>query len=282
MTTYRIKDWHDTFENHDSRKIKGALKWVQFPCRQDSTAFVKLSRTTQGTAAIGVFGVLVQLAARCPERGLLEDDKGPWTPERYADRFGLHDDSDSPEAQQYLAFAKDSWARLVRCGWLVSEEEKREMPGDAGRCREMPGDMPDTNKQTNIQDQQQQQSENGVVVVENSLLRKALADVGIVGKTLDELAKTAIEPSTVRAEASKITTNKGGTGALVNRLRVLAANPATPRPVTAPRPRETAPAPPVDPEAEKRRLRARLETASGAARRMIESELVKLEGQGAA
>jgi hypothetical protein len=276
MTTYRIKDWHETFENHDSRKIKGALKWVQFPCRQDSTAFVKLSRTTQGTAAIGVFGVLVQLAARCPERGLLEDDKGPWTPERYADRFGLHDDSTSPEAIEYLAFTKDSWARLIRCGWLVVAEQKT---GDAGRCREMPGDIPDTNKQTNKQDQQQQQSEDRVVVVvENPLLRKALTDAGIVGKTLDELAKTAIQPSTVRAEASKIATNKGGTGALVNRLREIAANPAQPKPVTAPRPHESAPAPPVDPEADKQRLRARLETASGAARRMIESELSKMEG----
>jgi hypothetical protein len=280
MTTYRIKDWHETFENHDSRKIKGALKWVQFPCRQDSTAFVKLSRTVPGTGAIGMFGVLVQLAARCPERGVLADDKGPWTPERYADRFGLHDDSDSPEAQQYLAFAKDSWARLVRCGWLVSEEEKREMPGDAGRSREMPGDLPDTNKQTNKQDQQQQQSENPVVVVvENSLLRKALADVGIVGKTLDELAKTAIAPSAVRAEASKIAANKGGTGALVNRLRELAANPAQPRPVTAPRPREVAPETPVDPEAEKQALRARLETTQGTtARRIIEKRLAELEG----
>jgi hypothetical protein len=64
----------------------------------------------------------------------------------------------------------------------------------------------------------------------------------------------------------------------VNRLREIAANPAQPKPVTAPRPHESAPAPPVDPEAEKQRLRARLETASGAARRMIENELSKMEG----
>lgn len=270
--TFAIKDWPETFEFNDSRKIKGALKWVRFPCRQDSTAFVKLSRTHEGVTAIGVFNILVQVGARCPVRGVLQDDNGPWTPERFAERFGLHDDPDSEDAQKYLAFVKDSWARLARVGWLVPVSKTGDLPASPGT----PGDLPD--KRNKREDIKQQQQDSVVVVVENSLLRKALADVGIVGKTLDELAKTAIEPSTVRAEASKIEKNKGGTGALVNRLRELAANPAPPRPVVAPRPVQPAPKPAVDPETEKRTLRKALQRATGRGKEVIEQRLRELEG----
>jgi len=85
---YAIKDWDDTFEINRSREVK-VKRWVAWPVRKDSEAFKKLTTSEGGMEAFGVFAYLVQLAARCPEPGVLVDDKGDITPERVAFRCGL-------------------------------------------------------------------------------------------------------------------------------------------------------------------------------------------------
>jgi hypothetical protein len=112
---------------------------------------------------------------------------------------------------------------------------------------------------------------------ETQARRKALRAAGInPGPVLDELTATNLRPSQIGLIAQQVKSQGGKGGVIVNALRDAAAKPPDERKPTSPH--ESAPAPPVDPEAEKQRLRARLETASGAARRMIENELSKMEG----
>jgi len=88
MTTYRIKDWNKVFEDYRSREV-AELEFVKWPVRRSSEAFYMLARTAEGMIAFGVFAILVQWAARCPLRGTLRDERGPVTPERFADRYGM-------------------------------------------------------------------------------------------------------------------------------------------------------------------------------------------------
>jgi len=142
-----------------------------------------------------------------------------------------------------------------------------------------------TDNRTQITDNREQQhhqhqctpSGDGGGGEETQARRKALRSAGInPGPVLDELTATNLRPSQIGLIAQQVKSQGGKGGVIVNALRDAATKPPDERKPTSPH--ESAPAPPVDPEAEKQRLRARLETASGAARRMIENELSKMEG----
>lgn len=115
--TYAIKDWANVFENYRSRELRGALKYVTWPTKQDSEVFCELSRTEAGTGALGMFGVLVQWAAKAPKRGILHDEKGPLTSDRYALRYGIT-----------VECAARFWSILVNAGWLTECENIETSP----------------------------------------------------------------------------------------------------------------------------------------------------------
>lgn len=85
--TWAIKDWNTVFENRRSRVVD-CLKWVQWPVQRDSESYRRLMSSTSGMIAYSVFAALVRIAAHCPTRGVLFDDKGDITPERVALRIG--------------------------------------------------------------------------------------------------------------------------------------------------------------------------------------------------
>jgi hypothetical protein len=109
---YAIKSWNDIFENNRSRTFDEP-KYVNWPVRRDSEGFASLMRDAKGMAAFGVFGALVQWIGRQPVRnrrhGVLADDKGPMTPERFAVRMGAP-----------IRDVRAAWDRLVSIGWLVT------------------------------------------------------------------------------------------------------------------------------------------------------------------
>jgi len=115
MTTYAIKDWNEVFETNITRRLS-SLRYVAFPTRQDSSAFVQLMRSANGIIAYGLFMALVQIAARCPRRGVLEDDRGDWTPARIAKRYG------TPIKVVQGAIEMLTSAEI---GWLVNVESAR-------------------------------------------------------------------------------------------------------------------------------------------------------------
>jgi len=126
MTVWKIKDWDKTFENYRSRELD-SVRYVTLRTTQDSEAFGVLMRTKEGSAAFGVFIALVQIAAKCPVRGVLEDEKGAWDAKRYSIRFGLP-----------LKAAEAAFDLLSKnpIGWLVnavSEESRTDRASTAHR-----------------------------------------------------------------------------------------------------------------------------------------------------
>jgi len=76
--TLRIKNWADNFEKADSKRCK-EMKWVAVPTKMDSKQFRKLARKPGGIEVFGIWILLVELAAKMPERGVLKDKDGDLT-----------------------------------------------------------------------------------------------------------------------------------------------------------------------------------------------------------
>lgn len=122
MMAYKIKDWDETFENYRSRELKEP-RYVSWPVRKDSESFQRLVRQPGGALAFGVFAYLVQLAARCPERGTLEDDKGDISPDRVAFRLGITN-KEAEQCFQLLSGQGVEW--LTSCNPVQSRAQSVE------------------------------------------------------------------------------------------------------------------------------------------------------------
>lgn len=71
-----IANWEEGFEIAQSRRRNGRLSWVAMPTRHDSRGYRRLIRSEGGVKHFACWIVLVQLAAKCPVRGVLADDQG--------------------------------------------------------------------------------------------------------------------------------------------------------------------------------------------------------------
>lgn len=79
MTTYRVANWSEIFENNRSKELK-KLTWVPVPNSHDSHGYATLVSRKNGPALYGAWMVIVQVASRCEPRGtLLRGGKIPHT-----------------------------------------------------------------------------------------------------------------------------------------------------------------------------------------------------------
>lgn len=85
---YSIRDWDQHFECAQSRKVKRDLTWVGIPCKHDGKSFRRLMMMTNGLTIYGAWILIVQIAAKCPTRGVLADPDGPLTTEDLAIKTG--------------------------------------------------------------------------------------------------------------------------------------------------------------------------------------------------
>lgn len=137
---YAIKDWNEVFEDRRSREV-ARLQFL--PCRvldSKSDAYASLVAQDGGVEAYGVFWALVLVAARCPVRGILADDRGVLTPLRM-----------SVKARIPLPIVERSIPLLSSpdVGWLVevpsaaSAGHQRVISGASAGCRQS-ADVPPT------------------------------------------------------------------------------------------------------------------------------------------
>lgn len=80
---YSIRDWDEHFEVSQSRKNKH-MRWVSIPTKHDGKSFRRLMLREDGTTIFCAWVLIVQVAAKCPRRGILADADGP------LDAFDLH------------------------------------------------------------------------------------------------------------------------------------------------------------------------------------------------
>ena len=142
MKAYRIRDWSRLFENSETRKLK-SLSWVPVPNKHDGAGYRALwenlpaSPETPGDfrGAPEVFAgwiLLLELASRCPERGLLVKDGRPMTPREMALKTG------APE-KLFVVALKELTSREI--GWI--EVAEVEIPGNFPTSPETSGASPD-------------------------------------------------------------------------------------------------------------------------------------------
>ena len=109
-----IKNWHIYFENGQTRRIKN-LTYSLSPVDHSSiTRKALLRKGAAGHTALAVFSELIDLATRCPQRGLLVDGAGPITLEHIASTTGLAQ-GDVELGLEVLASKEVAWITHVAC-----------------------------------------------------------------------------------------------------------------------------------------------------------------------
>lgn len=82
--TYSIIGWNELYENSQSRKCKD-LHWVPVPNAHDGEGFSHVMSHKKGAEIFTAFILILQVASKCPERGVLVNKKGvPYTAESLA------------------------------------------------------------------------------------------------------------------------------------------------------------------------------------------------------
>ena len=105
---YRIRGWDTSgFEVAQNSRTRGPLKWVALPTKHDGKGFRRLMRHEEGVAYFGCWCLLVQVAAKCPTRGVLADEDGPLS------AADMHLKTDVPADVMSRAIEA-----LIQVGWL--------------------------------------------------------------------------------------------------------------------------------------------------------------------
>ena len=73
--TLIVKGWSEHYETAASRKLENP-RWVAVPNRHDGTGFMELMDHPNGMAHFGAWVLILQVASRMPERGVLRTDRG--------------------------------------------------------------------------------------------------------------------------------------------------------------------------------------------------------------
>jgi hypothetical protein len=116
MNLYSIRDWDEHYEKAQTRKV-GKVQWVPFPVKHDGKTFRRLLAMPKGLEVFGAWCLIVQVAAKCPARGVLADESGPLTAEDLALKTGA-----SAKAME-MALSVLSNQRI---SWIVVSEYQRD------------------------------------------------------------------------------------------------------------------------------------------------------------
>ena len=225
---YAIKNWNGIFENNRSRQLDEPT-YVNWPVRRDSEGFASLMRDAKGMAAFGLFGALVQWFGRQPSTirraGVLADDKGPMTPERFAVRTGA-------QARDVRA----AWERLVSVGWLVSDgqvtADRPQHDRNTTATRPQRDDVmtvKSAGEDWRGEEQQQEKREGGGTPAAAAVLSpvlQALHDRGIGEPTASTLVAEGVTGADIAA-VERASDAGDGPGLWVNRLREAIAQRAS-------------------------------------------------------
>ncbi len=112
---YRINEWEKTFEKSQSKRAK-THHWVAMPIKHDGGGFRRISIQPNATDLFAAWCLIVQVAAKCPERGVLTDDTGrPFDSEDLAIKTGFKTE---------IFDAAFEFFSNQKIGWLTRSEVK--------------------------------------------------------------------------------------------------------------------------------------------------------------
>lgn len=110
---YAITRWSSRFENAQSRRTKDPNHSLM-PHELNSTQLEHLMKQESGPLALGVWHILIQIATRCPQRGLLVTEDGPHTDTTIAQACHLSE-GQIAQALNLLMSPAVGWLDIVEC-----------------------------------------------------------------------------------------------------------------------------------------------------------------------
>ena len=132
-TLYSVRGWESQFENSQSRKCT-RLAWVPIPNKHDGKSYRRLIELPNGPAIYAAWILILQVASKCPKRGVLADDDGPLDADDLAAKTGC------PAEHFVTAFEVLSSTRI---GWLESDSVKSTERKMGVRSQTTPSVLPD-------------------------------------------------------------------------------------------------------------------------------------------
>ena len=151
LPIYSIRNWETIYENHGTRKVR-QLTWVATPNKHDGRGFRRLMRMSNGLALYGAWHLILQVASKMPQRGVLADIDGPLTAQDIADKTGAPVDlvalsleaCSSPE----IGWIDRDGSRKKQRGTASHPDVAAQSPGDAAQSTGIPGNSASTDRQT--------------------------------------------------------------------------------------------------------------------------------------
>lgn len=111
QTLYSIRNWSEVFENSQSRQYQ-RLNWTPLPNKHDGKSYRRLISMADGPALYGAWVLLVQVASKCPQRGVLADQDGPLDAEDLSHKTGAPAEL-FVRAFEALTHSKIAWLEVV-------------------------------------------------------------------------------------------------------------------------------------------------------------------------
>lgn len=170
MKVYAVRNWNDLFEKSQTRKCD-KMQWVAIPVKHDGKGYRRVMRSPNGPQVYAAWILILQVAAKCPTRGILVDPDGPLTAE------DLELKTDCPaewfeQAFQVLTDPKVAWlttselpANYQPGGTTETEQDRQDRTGQNsnGQITEdttsAPDDAPERSDPICFSDQQMQRSQ---------------------------------------------------------------------------------------------------------------------------
>lgn len=136
MKALAVTCWNTRYENNRTRDMK-SMQWVPVPNKHDGMGYTELMDHDDAMSHMGAWLLILQVASKCPQRGLLIDDRGREITSRSLARMTRGESTVFDAAIP----------RLVDIGWLtwVDIEEMTqpsEITGLASNCGETAGKLP--------------------------------------------------------------------------------------------------------------------------------------------
>jgi hypothetical protein len=127
MTCYRITNWDELYENNRTRGMK-VMQWVPVPNKHDGEGFISLITQPDGLALYGAWHLILQVASKCKDRGVLQKlDGTPHTAESIA--IKTHSDASTIQrALDALCAPSVGWMECVNLDETNTSETARSLP----------------------------------------------------------------------------------------------------------------------------------------------------------
>lgn len=137
---YSIKCWAKHYEKAQTRKVEHA-QWVPIPVNHDGKRFRRLMAMKDGPAIYGAWTLILQVAAKCAERGVLKDDDGPLTAEDLSLQTGAPENLFS-RALEVLTSQRIGW--MLVSEWESPDKSLAYRTGQDNTGQDKTEDCPET------------------------------------------------------------------------------------------------------------------------------------------